>query len=485
MQEPTRIAFPCQAVPADPAEARLLGIYPQRREGMFLQRVKVLGGRIRPGQLRGLALLARRYSGERLLHLTTRQDIEIRSLRPEDFPAVQSGIHGLGLTTVGACGDTVRNITVCPHNGFCRGTWDVSGLAEAIYAHAEAIPWVRQLPRKFKIGLCSCPAHCARPWTNDLGLAANADGTFQAVLAGSLGARPNTGLLVYRSLAAGEVLPLVTAALRLFYEEGDRRVRARARLRHVRERLGNEAFCRRIDELFCAEKKLAAVAPPAMSQVQTDIPLQAHLHLPLGDLDPGIAEELCAAAEETGAELRIGLDHDLLVFGRSPLRLPAAVALLQGGPTLVACPGAETCTKGIANSRDAARRIRSALPTDCGLSIHVSGCPNNCVLSATADIGLIGRIRQVDQARVESFRLLVGGGNGRSPALGRELHSAVPARGAERVVAWLVDEHQQASATAPISWEEFVERDFSRLAERLSGWLAAERIEAPANEEHR
>ncbi len=59
----------------------MLGIYAQRQEGLVLQRIKVLGGRIRPEQLRGLALLARRYSGERMIHLTTRQDIEIRSLR--------------------------------------------------------------------------------------------------------------------------------------------------------------------------------------------------------------------------------------------------------------------------------------------------------------------------------------------------------------------------------------------------------------------
>jgi len=483
MQQSTHVGFPCRVMPADGAEARLLGIYPQRREGMFLQRVKVLGGRVRPGQLRGLALLSHRYSGERLLHLTTRQDVEIRGLRPEDVPAVQEGLHGLGLTSVGACGDTVRNITVCPDNGFRRGTWDVGAVGEAIYAYAEAIPWVRQLPRKFKISLCSCPKHCARPWTNDIGLAASADGTFQVVMAGSLGSRPNTGLLVYPSLPVEDVLPLVCAALKLFFEEGDRRVRARARLRHVRERLGDEAFCRRMDELLSAARDCVAAPVPAMRPVETDTPLAAHLHFPLGDLDPEIGEELCAEAEAAGAELRIGLDHDLLVFGPGPLRLPSAVAPFAVGPTLVACPGAESCSKGIANSRDAARRIRSVLPSDCDLSIHVSGCPNNCALSATADVGLIGRIRQEQNVRTESFRLMVGGGHGRNPALGRELHPAVPARDADRAVAWLFAQYQQAKAAGRLSWDQFVERDFSRLSEALSRWLAAQRGEARADED--
>ena len=251
----------------------------------------------------------------------------------------------------------------------------------------------------------------------------------------------------------------------------------------MRERLGDEVFCRRIDELLSAERDCFTAPVPAMRLVETDTPLAAHLHFPLGDLDPEIAEELCADAEAAGAELRIGLEHDLLVFGRSPLRLPSAVAPFAVGPTLVACPGAESCSKGIANSRDAAQRIRSVLPSDCDLSIHVSGCPNNCALSATADVGLIGRIRQEQNVRTESFRLLVGGGHGRNPASGRELHAAVPARDIDRAVAWLFAQYQQASLAGPISWDEFVEREFSGLAEAFSRWLAAEQGKARADED--
>jgi sulfite reductase beta subunit-like hemoprotein len=370
---PVQVRFPCDVFPAETAEARLLGIYPQRQEGLFLQRVKVLGGRVRPGQLRGLAELARRHSGDGLLHLTTRQDIEIRGLRPEDVPAVQRGVCDSGLTTVGACGDTVRNITVCPDNGLRRGSWDLSGLTEAIYAHAEAIPWVRQLPRKFKISLCSCPEHCARPWTNDLGLAVNADGTFQAVLAGSLGARPNTGLLVYPALPVADVLPLVTAAMKLFFEEGDRRVRAKARLRHVRERLGDEAFRRRIDELLAAEREGVVATPPAMHRVESDTPLEAHLHLPLGDLAPAIAEELCTAVEAVGAELRIGLDHDLLVFGPKatagpPLRLPSRSCLDGRRPNARGVPWGRFVQQG--DRRHAPRRAADWQPPPSRLPVE-------------------------------------------------------------------------------------------------------------------
>ncbi|MGQ9576556.1 MAG: hypothetical protein ACUVUC_14685 [Thermoguttaceae bacterium] len=471
MDTAPQVPFPCEAIPEDPAQTRLLGLYSQRQAGLLMQRIKVLGGRIAPAQLRGLALLARRYSGERLLHLTTRQDIELHSLRPQDVPAVQRAVHEIGLTTVGACGDTVRNITVCPHNGFRRGTWDLGGLAQAIYAEVEQIPWIRQLPRKFKISLSSCPERCARPWTNDIGLAANGDGTIQAVLAGSLGSRPNTGLLAYPALQTDDVLALVRAVLQVFFEEGDRRVRSRARLRHVRERLGDQVFCGRIDQAFRAARAQPGPPPPAIPHVQADTPLQAHLRFPLGDLEPEIAEELAAAAAAAGSQLRIGLNHDLLLFGTSPLRLPPAVDQFGCGPTLVACPGATWCSKGIVNSREAARRIRQALPNDCRLSIQVSGCPNNCALAAVADVGLIGRIRHGSDGRVECFHLLVGGGLGQEAGLGRELHPAVPARDADRAVAWLFDQYQQANQNGPLSWRKFVEREFGRLAATLCQWF--------------
>ena len=39
------IQFPCKRMPEDARQARLLGIYPQRGEGLFLQRIRVPGGR--------------------------------------------------------------------------------------------------------------------------------------------------------------------------------------------------------------------------------------------------------------------------------------------------------------------------------------------------------------------------------------------------------------------------------------------------------
>lgn len=461
------VEFPCKSFPEDAHAQRLLGLYDMRIEGLVLQRIKVHAGRITPAQFRACAELARQYTPGYPLHLTTRQDIELHGLRPGDVPAVHRELAGTGLTTLGAAGDTPRNVTTCPGCGQCPGTTDVSDVADRIKASAETLPWIRSLPRKFKISISGCENQSARPWINDVGLVASGDGTFRAVIAGSLGARPGTGIELYQGLKPDELIPLTIATLRLFNAEGDRENRSRARLRHVRERIGDDAFREMLDDLFQKEKESSEWPVPEAPRVP-DRPLQeTRLRLPLGDIEPGAAMQLASAVEDAGAVLRIGFEHDLFIYGDVESRLSPELKALVGGPSIVSCPGSTWCERGIADSRDAASGIREALPDGCTLRICLSGCSNNCAHAAVADIGFTGRIKTIDGVRTECFRLVAGGGHGCTAALAVELHPAVPADSVPRVTAWLVEQYTERRSSDGESFEEFVARSKDDLAERV------------------
>ena len=60
--------------------------------------------------------------------------------------------------------------------------------------------------------------------------------TVTAIGAGSLGPRPATGILIEGNLTPEDIPALAQAAIRVFDKYGDREHRAKARLRHVRER---------------------------------------------------------------------------------------------------------------------------------------------------------------------------------------------------------------------------------------------------------
>jgi sulfite reductase (ferredoxin) len=461
--------FPCESLPENPSHARLLGIYPQRPDGLFMQRAKAPAGRLTLEQWQGLAEVAFRYTPHYPLHVTTRQSVELHGIHREDLPAVQRDIDLVGLSGAGACGDTVRNITVCPRNGCCPGTWDIGGVVSAIRAAVETLPWRASLPRKFKISVSGCREACGRPWINDVGLVANQDGAFCAILAGSLGARPDLGLLVYDSLPMEDLLPLVVASLRLFHAEGDRTNRSRARFRHVRQRLGEESFRSRVEELLQQEQREGRWPRPALRLVEAEVPLREQLHLPLGDITPDIVLELVDAVRAADGEVRLGMCHDLLIFAKAKPTLSPRLMALSVEPSIVACPGATWCSRGIVDSRAAASRVRGKFPNSCRLSIGITGCPNNCSQSAVADIGLIGRmLRRNGQEHVEGFKLCAGGGKGETATLGEELHPGFPAETVHEAVAWLAEEYQRTQGDHPMSFADFVAASGETLRDEIA-----------------
>jgi len=174
------------------------------------------------------------------------------------------------------------------------------------------------------------------------------------------------------------------------------------------------------------------------------------------------------AVEEVDATLRIGLEHDLLLYGQSPPALGAALRSLSTRVPVVACPGSTWCTKAIVNSRAAAERIGCRLPEQSRISIAVCGCPNNCSQAAVASIGLVGRIRRVGRQPVQGFRVFVGGGKGSDSGLAREVHPFVPADDVDEAVARIVEQYRRGvDHGAVTNFDEFLAKEFRRLAEML------------------
>ncbi len=379
-----------------------------------MQRVRILGGRLNWHQWRKLAELAETYCGGFPLHLTTRQDVELHNIRAPDVATVQQGLALAGLTVFGACGDSVRNITVCTGGEFCAGGIDTMPLALLVQQYIQQEPVIFTLPRKFKISFSGCPKACARPWVNDLGFIGQPEGRYRVIGAGSLGAKPALGIELYHDVPARDILPLCIAAVEMFESHGDRQNRHRARFRHVREKLGDEAFQAELDTRF---KQVQARRPwpnVVCEATKSDVRPQCRLQLPDGNITPTEITQLADAAQGQEAVARIDLEHGLVLYGRKPVPLPPALAAMRTAPTIIACPGCKTCPRGLADCWTTAARIREALPAEdlAGVRINISGCPNGCAHSSAASIGLVGMVRTSKDGPASHYRLLAGGGNG-------------------------------------------------------------------------
>ena len=406
-----------------PVISRLLGVYPQKQEGLFMQRIKIPGGRINWHQWRRIAQLSSLYCNGFPLHLTTRQDIELHNIRLEDIAAVHQGLNEAGLAIFGSCGDSVRNITVCCGCDVCADGFDLFDIAVLVRQHLEQHEVVFNLPRKFKISFSGCEKACGMPFINDLGFVAQADGRFRVIGVGSLGSKPALGIELYDDLPTKDVLPLCIAALEFFTQEGDRENRHRARFRHIRERFGEQRFREELDSGF--NRLRSKQGWPDFSlpvRGKRDVKLLFRLQPANGNINTEEAVELADAAEPKSTMLRINLEHGLEIYGKEAVELPKGIAGYVNKPIITACPGSVTCPRGLASCWAMADRIRNTFSDKqlSGLRIRISGCPNNCAGSAVGDIGLMGILRKKDDRKVECYRIFKGGGNGRNGRLAEE-----------------------------------------------------------------
>ena len=397
---------------------KILGVYQQRNKQYFMQRLKICGGRITIPQLRKVAQLAIEYSDGFPIHITTRQDIELHNIKFENICDVQQGLYQAGLNTYGACGDSIRNITVC--TCCCKATHgiEVLPMAQFIQINLRHIVSNYSLPRKFKIAFSGCPKGCGKAYINDLGFIAQENKRFTVIGAGSLGAKPNLGIKLYKDLPSKDVLPLCIAAIEFFAEQGNRENRSQARFRHIREVMGNEKFKEVLDDCFKKTRESKPWPDFTLTLCQPEQKLHT-LQLPDGNITPADALVLADYAEQFEATIRINLEHALELSGQREVSLPPELTKYTNNPVIVACPGYLICPRGLADTYEAAKLIRDNFSNEQlkGLTIHISGCPNNCAQSAIADIGLIGMLRKRNGQSQQAYKILTGGGNGRNNKL--------------------------------------------------------------------
>lgn len=138
----------------------------------FMVRIRIPNGLLTSQQVRTIANLSSEY-GNGVADITVRQNIQLHWVRIESVPVILERLAAVGLSTTGACGDVVRNITGCPLAGVhAHELADVRPLIRALDQELGGNPDFYNLPRKFKISVTACPDWCSYPEINDIALVA-------------------------------------------------------------------------------------------------------------------------------------------------------------------------------------------------------------------------------------------------------------------------------------------------------------------------
>jgi sulfite reductase (ferredoxin) len=395
-----------------------------------MQRIPVFAGYITPGQLNELAQIAAEFTNTMPLHLTTRQDIELHNVPKSHLQTVLGKLDAIGFSTYGAGGDNLRNITICPCCRFNAAAFDMSPLAESLRNHLQDHPVRQDMPRKFKISFAGCDQPQSRPYVNDLSFLATSATTVRVIGAGSLGAKPEPGIILYEQLSVHDVIPLTVAAIELFKDHGERQHRRKARLRHVRQRLGDTQFLELLNDYFLKEKETFSCPQIELVHGRTGFQKVACIQTIAGEIDPHHAQKLAQAAQQADAHLCINFHHGIDIYAKGVFELPEELEPFMSLPQIVACPGNTTCTNGLTDCPGLAAELSKALKDNANLkgkTIAISGCPNNCAHSAIANIGLVGRLKTIDGQKQEVYQVLLNGDNGTTDKLA-EPAEIVPAK---------------------------------------------------------
>lgn len=434
------------------------GVYGQRQEGVNMIRVKIPGGRFTPDQLDTIADVLEQYARHDVVHITTRQDIQIHHVPLEDTPAALKDLGKAGLTTREACNNTVRNITACPLASICPHEHvDITTHVDGAVAHFLRHPLTQHLPRKFKISFSACEADCAQGLMHDLAVVAvKKDGKFgfKVMAGGGLGHKPREAIVVEEFIEEKDLLASMEAVITLHNRYSDRKKRAKSRIKFLVDRFGAEGFLEKYREEYARTQPALAdidyprgtwsagapgntCGPGAPRQVfaQKQPGLNIFpISIPIGDINAAQLRGIAAIMRNESLEdVRTTQDQNLTLANVPTDRVPAIRDALnklqlgepQAGDDVVACPGTSTCRLGITSSKIIGAKLNGS---SNDLRIRASGCHNGCAQPETGDIGIYGEGKRLNGKLIPHYQLYIGGDGRGGGSIGMKSKTVPAAR---------------------------------------------------------
>lgn len=382
---------------------------------MCMVRAAIPGGVLTPEQYLAADALCDAV-GNGTLRVTTRQGLQYHFVAKADLPPLLATLNRHLVTTLGACGDVVRNTMCCPAPRADRDRSGVQDLAAEIARRfrprtrayyqlwldgeraASASPAANDdddeplygttyLPRKFKMGIAFPGDNCIDLLTHDIGLLPVLDGAGRAaaytvVVGGGMG-KSHTDPTTFPRLAdplttvdAAGVMDLLEAVVLVQRDHGNRGDRDHARLKYLVDAWGIDAFRAAVGDRL--GRPLADPGPVELSGADDHLGWHEQPdgrwflgvkveNGRIADRPDGVAvrSALRAAVEQFGAGVRFTPREDVLLTGVDAGARAALDAVLAGHGVVpahrwvplmrnsFACPALPTCGLALTESERA------------------------------------------------------------------------------------------------------------------------------------
>ncbi len=443
------------------------GLYHDKpKVGTFMMRVKIPGGILTPVGLRTIGEISSEY-GRDQGELTTRQNIQLHYITLDRVPEIFEKLKTAGLTTLGGCGDVVRNITGCPVGGVNREEhFDVTGLlADAgrfFYGNRD----YSDLPRKHKITISACHFQCNAPEINCVALVGFINGGrpgFAVRVGGGQSSTPRLSRHLGVFVQPQEAMELLRAILDVWQSTTEYRIsRVKARLKFMIDDYGPDEFRKLVEARLGRQlEPLADLPLPDRDSDHMGISEQKqagfyHVGFPvyLGTMSGSQMVRIADLVESYGGDIRLTRRQNFILTGIPGERLDEVIGKAGeiGFPlevnglyaSSIGCIGDPHCNYAVTPTKTKLATIIERLVADFGdevshLKLNLDGCPHACAQHWTGDIGLQGTTgRGKNGEPLEAFDIILRGGLGRDAAIGKPVLRRIPSELVEDYVSRLV-----------------------------------------------
>lgn len=440
--------------------AKWYGLYTHRHEpGFFMLRLKIPDGFLNPAQLRTIARIATEQNKD-FADITTRQDIQLHWIHVKDAPVILEELKKVGISTLGACGDIMRNLVGCPVAGVdAQEYFDASPVLLEVNRYFLGNREFANLPRKYKVSIAACRDQCQQPeiqCVSFVGMEREVHGKkepgFDVRAGGGLSTKWYYGKRLNAFVKPEQVLPALKAITEIYRDTLEyRNSRSRSRLKFLVADWGVEKFrqvlASKLD--FPLEETGPYEDPVDTYKDHVGIheekqPGLFYIGVPIlvGRMTGSQMRRVADLSERHGdGTIRLTVRQNLLILNVPKDRVAPVLEGLESAGLKVnaspifrgvlACTGIEFCKLAVTETKARAREIVQYLETrvllEEPLRIHISGCPNTCAQSPIAHIGLQGSQTKVGEKVVESYDVAVGGELGRSRSFNHFVVRKIPA----------------------------------------------------------
>jgi sulfite reductase (ferredoxin) len=420
----------------------------------FMVRIRIPNGILRSNQVRILAEIAETYA-RGVADITVRQNLQLHWVTIEAIPDLIEKLQRARLTTTGACGDVVRNVTGCPVAGLTHDEhFDASPWALAVDRALGGNREFYNLPRKFKMTVTGCRTWCSYPEINDVAFTAtrrirdsNIEHGFSVRIGGGLSTEPHLALRLNAFVRPEQVVDVARGVAEIFRSRDVLRIsRENARLKYLFLKFDwtAESFLAELNRVlgFNLDSAELEEIPSDTHRDHTGIHRQKQAGLAFigasvlrGRITPAQLRRAAELADKFGdGGLRFTPQQNVLLANvRQEHADTVAAELTHAGLPVetsafargtVACTGSEFCKLALTETKGFARWLSTELDErlpgfDQQIKLHITGCPNSCGQHWIADIGIEGKKVKQNGKLVDAYYFCVGGSLGQFASIAR------------------------------------------------------------------